>query len=74
MYKLQARYFIDGTINPETRAVIRLLDNAIIPFDPANTDAIEFCKWLKAGGIPEAADNGTAPTQDEINAIIAKLS
>ena len=54
--------------------VVRLSDNLHIPFDEANTDAIEFCKWLKAGGIPEAADNGTAPTQDEINAIIAKLS
>jgi len=45
-----------------------------IPMDEANTDAQEFCKWLKAGGIPESADGETIPTQDEINAIIAKLS
>ena len=54
--------------------VIRLSDMANIPFDPANTDAQEFCKWLKAGGIPESADGETIPTQNEINAIIAKLS
>ena len=55
-----------------TRSVQK--DNSFIPFDPDNSDAIEFCKWLKDGGIPEAADGGTTPTQDEINAIIAKLS
>ena len=63
---------LDGSI--VDYAIIRLSDNAFIPFDPDNTDAIEFCKWLKAGGIPEATDGGTTPTQDEINAIIAKLS
>jgi hypothetical protein len=45
-----------------------------IPFDPANTDAFEFCKWLKDGNVPEAADGGEVPTQEEIDAIIAKLS
>ena len=45
-----------------------------IPFAPDNTDATEFCKWLKAGNIPEAPDGGTVPTQAEVNAIIAKLS
>jgi hypothetical protein len=57
----------------EHKSIMRS-DGWSIPFDPANTDAIEFCKWLKSGGIPEAADGGTTPTQDEINAIIAKLS
>jgi hypothetical protein len=61
-------------LTSEPNQVQRLSDNAFIPFDPANTDAVEFCKWLKSGGIPEAADGGAAPTQDEINAIIAKLS
>jgi len=55
-------------------SVLRLSDGAAIPFDPANTDATEFCKWLKAGNIPEAPDGGTVPTQAEVNAIIAKLS
>ena len=48
-------------------------DGWSIPFDPANSDAIEFCKWLKAGNVPEAADGETTPTQAEIDAIIAKL-
>jgi len=55
-------------------SVLRLSDGAAIPFDQANTDATEFCKWLKAGNIPEAPDGGTVPTQAEVNAIIAKLS
>ena len=63
MYKLTDR----------NNGVIRTSDNAFIPFDPANVDAVEFCKWLKDGGIPEAAEGGTTPTQEEINAIIAKL-
>ena len=70
MYKLGTLFF--GQTEPSS--VIRTTDGACIPFDPDNTDAVEFCKWLKDGGIPEAADGGTAPTQDEINAIIAKLS
>jgi hypothetical protein len=60
--------------NTKPSCVIRTSDGACIPFDPANTDATEFCKWLKAGNIPEALDDGTVPTQDEVNAIIAKLS
>jgi hypothetical protein len=69
MYKL----FLSPTIK-QTTAVIRLSDGATIPFDPANTDAVEFCKWLKDGNVPEAADGGEVPTQAEIDAIIAKLS
>lgn len=68
MYKLISD--LRGNIS----SVMRLSDNAFIPFDPANTDAQEFCKWLKDGNVPEAADGGTTPTQAEIDAIIAKLS
>ena len=60
--------------NNIANAIIRISDGATIPFDPDNTDATEFCKWLKDGNIPEASDGGTVPTQDEVNAIIAKLS
>jgi len=66
MYKLMNTLFGQN--------IVRLSDNACIPFDPANSDATEFCKWLKDGNIPEAPDGGTVPTQDEVNAIIAKLS
>ena len=62
---------IRGEISNEY--ILRIADNACIPFDPDNSDAIEFCKWLKAGNVPEAADGETIPTQAEIDAIIAKL-
>ncbi len=34
-------------LNKET-GVIRLEDNAFIPFDPANTDYQEYLEWTKA--------------------------
>jgi hypothetical protein len=40
--------------------VIRLLDNAFIPlYDPANTDYQAYLKFLKEGGQPLPADEGT---------------
>jgi len=41
-------------------SVIRLSDNAYIPFDPANTDYQEYLKWLDAGNTPLLAE-GNAP-------------
>lgn len=41
---------------PEPRVVIRLADNAFIPFDPANTDYAEYLKWVEAGNTPLPAD------------------
>jgi hypothetical protein len=38
-------------------AVIRLSNMAFIPFDPANTDFIEYQKWLELGNTPLPAEN-----------------
>ena len=51
MYKL-----IKG-IKSEVFAVLRLADNAQVPFDPANTDYQAYLAWLALGNTPEPADN-----------------
>jgi hypothetical protein len=38
------------------QCVKRVLDNAFIPFDPANTDYQEYLKWLAEGNEPLPAD------------------
>tara|TARA_R110002126_G_C10068477_1_gene462436 strand:+ start:339 stop:506 length:168 start_codon:yes stop_codon:yes gene_type:complete len=51
MYKLNKDIF-----NQNVYSVIRLSDNAYIPFDPANTDYQEYLEWLDEGNTPEPAD------------------
>jgi hypothetical protein len=40
----------------ESNMVLRLSDNAFIPFDPANTDYQAYLKFLAEGGQPLPAD------------------
>lgn len=55
-------------------AVAVLLDGKTsIPFAPANTDAVEFAKWLKNGNIPEPAVEGETVSQEWIQETIKKL-
>lgn len=54
-------------------AVLRTADNAFIPFDPANTDAAEFAKWLQNGNVPEAAEEGNTVSPEWVAETIAKL-
>jgi len=49
MYKLHTSF-----IGQEL--VIRLSDNAYIPFDPSNTDYQIYLKWVAEGNIPKPAD------------------
>jgi hypothetical protein len=56
MYKLQRTTKMDGTVI-ESTAIIRLADNACIPFDPANTDYQAYLKWVAEGNTPLPADN-----------------
>jgi hypothetical protein len=54
MYK--QRKEIDGATN---KYVIRLADNASIPFDPDNTDYQAYLKFLAEGNTPLPADEVT---------------
>jgi len=52
--------------------VMRLSDNACIPFDPANTDYQTFKKEVLAGAELQDAD-GNVMTQEQADAFIATL-
>lgn len=47
---------IFNAITSSVQAVLRLEDNASIPFDPANTDYQAFLAWKAEGNEPLPAD------------------
>ena len=60
-------------LTESNKCVVRLADNAFIPFDPANTDAQQFAKWLQEGNLPEPAEEGDTVAQEWAAETIAKL-
>jgi hypothetical protein len=52
MYKLRKPIFGQT----ESKVVIRIADNASIPFDLDNTDYQAYLKWVAEGNTPEPAD------------------
>jgi hypothetical protein len=55
MYKIVQNYGKNNEIF-KSSCVIRLSDNACIPFDSANTDYQAYLAWLSEGNEPLPAD------------------
>jgi hypothetical protein len=55
MYKLSTLLFNQT----EPSSVIRTIDGACIPFDPANTDYQAYLAWIAEGNVPTPADQPT---------------
>jgi hypothetical protein len=49
----------DKISKAESSCIRRLADDAVIPFDPDNTDYQAYLKWLEEGNTPEPADDQT---------------
>lgn len=61
MYKLVKDFLTNKIIS-----VIRLNDNACIPFDPANTDYQAFLKYKEEGGKVYGADEEVPSEQTTV--------
>ena len=55
MYKV-IKFFDWATQERKAVSIVRIADNAFIPFDPANTDYQEYLEWLAEGNEPLPAD------------------
>lgn len=64
---------VKDILDNEVNCVLRLSDNAFIPFDPANTCAHNFALWMQAGNKPEPAEEGGVVTDEWVAETIAKL-
>jgi hypothetical protein len=51
-YKIQPKKY-----STDQDLLVRIEDNAFIPFDPANTDYQAYLKWLAEGNTPKPADD-----------------
>lgn len=56
MYKLYPAYK-----GEQSQSVVRTTDGACIPFDPANTDFLQYQKWLSEGNVPLPPDEPPLP-------------
>ena len=62
----------------EDAAIIRLMDGAQIPPDPANRDYAEYLAWVAAGGSPQPANQPStaelmASAKEELRALRAPM-
>jgi len=67
MYKLMIDFLTKQTV---THGIMRVSDNAFIPFDPANTDYQTFKKEVLAGAELQDADGNV---MTDASAFIASL-
>ena len=52
-------YQLAPTFKGVQTCVVRLSDNAAIPFDPQNVDYVAYLEWLAEGNVPTPADQPT---------------